>query len=187
MASAAGSRSWLVLAAVGTVLVLWASAFIAIRAVGDTLSPGSLACGRMAVGSVALGIIALRYRRPLPRGKGLVMLVSYGVLWCAGYTVILNAAERHLDAGTAAMLVNIAPILVAVAAGLFMTEGLCVDTHSGRPVDLDDLGGPGHCGADVLDHVGGGADGIRDGRRGAVPARGGDQPASDRRRDDRSR
>lgn len=51
------------------------------------------------------------------------MVVSYGVLWFAGYTLILNAAERHLDAGTAAMLVNIAPILVAVDAGLFMAEG----------------------------------------------------------------
>lgn len=123
MTTAAGSRSWLVPAAVGTVLLLWASAFIAIRAVGDTFSPGPLAFGRLTVGSVALGIIALRYRRPLPRGKGLAMVVSYGVLWFAGYTVILNAAERHLDAGTAAMLVNIAPILVAVAAGLFMAEG----------------------------------------------------------------
>ena len=39
------------------------------------------------------------------------------MLWFAGYTVALNAAERHLDAGTAAMLVNVAPILVAVVAG----------------------------------------------------------------------
>jgi drug/metabolite transporter (DMT)-like permease len=50
-------------------------------------------------------------------------VLTYGVLWFAGYTVVLNAAERHLDAGTAAMLVNFAPILIAVAAGLFMGEG----------------------------------------------------------------
>jgi drug/metabolite transporter (DMT)-like permease len=121
--SPATPRTWLVPAAVGTVLLLWASAFIAIRAVGDTFSPGPLALGRLTFGSIALGIVALRYRRPLPRGKGLFMVITYGVLWFAGYTVILNAAERHLDAGTAAMLVNIAPILVAVAAGFFMAEG----------------------------------------------------------------
>lgn len=115
--------SWRVPAAVGTVLLLWASAFIAIRAVGDTFSPGPLALGRLVFGSLTLGVIALRYRRPLPRGKGLLLVVAYGVLWFAGYTVVLNAAERHLDAGTAAMLVNIAPILVAMAAGLFMGEG----------------------------------------------------------------
>lgn len=117
------ASSWRVPAAVGTVLLLWASAFIAIRAVGDTFSPGPLALGRLVFGSLTLGIIALRYRRPPPRGKGLLLVIVYGVLWFAGYTVVLNAAERHLDAGTAAMLVNIAPILVAVAAGLFMNEG----------------------------------------------------------------
>ncbi len=115
--------TWVVTAAVVAVLLLWASAFIAIRAVGDTFSPGSLALGRLVAGSVALGVVALRYRHPLPRGRGLTMVITYGVLWFAGYTVVLNAAERHLDAGTAAMLVNVAPILVAIAAGLLMGEG----------------------------------------------------------------
>lgn len=115
--------NWKLPAAVVVVLLLWASAFIAIRAVGDTFSPGPLALGRLTVGTVALGVVALRYRRPFPRAKGLLMVATYGVLWFAGYTVVLNSAERHLDAGTAAMLVNIAPILVAVAAGLFMAEG----------------------------------------------------------------
>ncbi|MDQ2846528.1 MAG: DMT family transporter [Actinomycetota bacterium] len=115
--------NWTLPAAVLVVLVLWASAFIAIRAVGDTFAPGPLALGRMTVGTIALGVVALKYRRPFPRGNGLLMVATYGVLWFAGYTVVLNTAERHLDAGTAAMLVNIAPILVAVAAGLFMAEG----------------------------------------------------------------
>jgi drug/metabolite transporter (DMT)-like permease len=118
-----GRPSWLVPTAVATVLLLWASAFIAIRAVGDTFSPAPLALGRLVFGTLALGMVALRYRRPLPRGRGLALVLTYGVLWFAGYTVVLNAAERHLDAGTAAMLVNFAPILIAVAAGLFMGEG----------------------------------------------------------------
>lgn len=121
--STPAAASWKVPTAVATVLVLWASAFIAIRAVGDTFAPGPLALGRLTVGSIALGIVALRYRRPFPSGRGLLLVTTYGVLWFAGYTVVLNTAERHLDAGTAAMLVNIAPILVAVAAGLFMAEG----------------------------------------------------------------
>ncbi len=119
----AETRAWLVPAAVTTVLVLWASAFIAIRALAGSLSPGSLALGRLTVGSIALGAVALRYRRPLPRGIGLWMVVVYGVLWFALYNVVLNSAGHHLDAGTSAMLVNIAPVLVAVAAGLFMGEG----------------------------------------------------------------
>ena len=35
----------------------------------------------------------------------------------------LNEAERRVDAGTAAMLVNVGPILIAVLAGLFLGEG----------------------------------------------------------------
>ncbi|KQS00951.1 multidrug transporter [Williamsia sp. Leaf354] len=111
-----------VLAAVVTVL-LWASSFVVIRSVGDHFSPGGLAFGRLAVGFVGLAVIALRYRRPLPRGRALGLVIGYGVAWFGGYTVLLNWAEQHLDAGTAALLVNFAPIIVAVFAGLFMAEG----------------------------------------------------------------
>lgn len=110
------------IAAVITV-VLWASAFVAIRSAADHYSPGALAFGRLAVGTLGLGLIALRYSRPRPRGKALKLIVAYGVAWFAGYTVVLNQAEHHLDAGTAAMLVNVAPILVASLAGLLLGEG----------------------------------------------------------------
>lgn len=121
-APATDAPRWLP-AAVLTVLVLWASAFIAIRAVADDLEPGPLALGRLLVGTVVLAPLALRRRLRLPRGRGLALVVVYGVLWFAGYTVVLNAAEHHLDAGTAAMLVNVAPLLVAAVAGLALREG----------------------------------------------------------------
>ncbi|MGJ0120100.1 DMT family transporter [Williamsia sp. MIQD14] len=111
-----------VLAAVVTVL-LWASSFVVIRSVGDHFSPGALAFARLAVGFAGLAVIALRYRRRLPRGRAMVLVIGYGVAWFGGYTVLLNWAEQHLDAGTAALLVNFAPIIVAVFAGLFMSEG----------------------------------------------------------------
>lgn len=111
-----------IVAAVITVL-LWASSFVVIRFAGESLSPGAMAFARLAVGAVVLAVIALRYRRPIPRGKPLFLVIGYGLLWFAGYTVLLNWAEQHLDAGTAALLVNFAPILVAIFAGLFMGEG----------------------------------------------------------------
>ncbi len=118
---------WTVAGAVVVTLVLWASAFVAIRAVGDSFSPAPMALLRLAVGSVALtAFVALRARRSrpaLPARRGLLLVACYGLLWFAGYTVVLNAAERHLDAGTAAMLVNVGPLLVAVAAGRFLGEG----------------------------------------------------------------
>lgn len=111
------------LAAAVTTVILWACAFVVIRAVGEVLSPGSMAFARLFVGTIALALVALRYRRPLPRGRALAFVLGYGVLWFAGYTVVLNWAERHLDAGTAALLVNVAPILVAVVAGIVFRDG----------------------------------------------------------------
>lgn len=108
-------------------MVLWSSAFVGIRAIGDVLSPAPLALLRLAVASVTLTVlITLSARRlpPLPRGRTSWLLVlAYGVLWLCCYTVALNAAELHLDAGTAALLVNIAPLLVTFGAGAFLGEG----------------------------------------------------------------
>ncbi|UJW30487.1 DMT family transporter [Saccharothrix sp. AJ9571] len=114
-------------AAVVLTVVLWASAFVAIRDVGHTISPAPMALARLAVAAVALTFfVLLRHRRApivLPARKSLLLISVYAVLWLAGYTVALNAAERHVDAGTAALLVNIAPLLVAVVAGKVLGEG----------------------------------------------------------------
>ena len=124
--TAPSSTRWTVPAAVVTTLVLWASAFVGIRAIGSAFSPGPMALLRLVVGTVALTAIALvrrGHRAGLPRGRSLLLIAGYGVAWFAGYTVLLNAAERHLDAGTAAMVVNVGPLLVAVAAGALLGEG----------------------------------------------------------------
>ena len=55
--------------------------------------------------------------------RDLLAIAVYGVLWLAIYSATLNAAERSVDAGTAAMLVNTGPILMAVLAGIFLHEG----------------------------------------------------------------
>jgi drug/metabolite transporter (DMT)-like permease len=119
----AGPPAWTVPAAVVVVLVLWASAFIAIRSAAHSFTPGPLALIRLVVGAVLLAPAALRSRRPLPRGRALWLVLLYGLAWFGGYNVALNAAERRLDPGTSAMLVNVAPVLIALAAGWLLKEG----------------------------------------------------------------
>jgi drug/metabolite transporter (DMT)-like permease len=110
-------------AAVVVTVLAWASAFVAIRGVGEDLSPGALALGRLLVGSAVLGLLmAGRGWVPPTRGEWGLLAVC-GVGWFGVYNVALNAAEQHLDAGTTAMLVNIGPILIAVFAGLLLGEG----------------------------------------------------------------
>jgi drug/metabolite transporter (DMT)-like permease len=116
-------RAWAPLLAAGITMVLWASAFVVIRALGGDFGPGALALGRLVVGSVVLTAVALRRPVRLPRGRALVLVLTYGALWFGMYTVAVNAAGRYLDAGTSAMLVNLAPIIIAVLAGLFLGEG----------------------------------------------------------------
>jgi len=101
----------------------WGSAFVGIRSAGHALSPGALALGRLLVSTAILGSIALVRRDPLPGRRALMAIAAYGVLWLGLYNVVLNAAERRVDAGTAAMLVNTGPILIAIFAGIFLREG----------------------------------------------------------------
>jgi drug/metabolite transporter (DMT)-like permease len=110
--------------AAGITVVLWASAFVGIRDLADTFSPGSIALGRLAIGTLLLGILlARRGWTPISRRDAL-LIASSGVLWLALYNLSLNEAERHVDAGTASMLVNTGPILVALFAGVLLGEGL---------------------------------------------------------------
>jgi len=115
---------WLALAAALLTVVLWASAFVGIRAVADDLSPGPFALGRLLVASAALAVI-VAVRRPAMavQPRDLVLIGVSGVIWFGGYFVALNAGEGLVDAGTAAMLVNVGPILIAIFAGIFLKEG----------------------------------------------------------------
>lgn len=110
--------------AAGLVTVFaWGSAFVGIRSAGHSLSPGSIALGRLLVCSSLLGAVAWWRREPLPARGELGRIALYGVLWLGVYSVSLNAAERRIDAGTAAMLINIGPILIALFAGALLKEG----------------------------------------------------------------
>ena len=114
--------AWLPPAAVAVTLVLWASAFVAIRYLGDDFSAGPLSLGRLLVGAVALAGFALSRGVPRPTGRQWVSLVAIGVLWFGVYNVALNEGEQRVDAGTAAMLIQVSPVLIAVLAALFLSE-----------------------------------------------------------------
>jgi drug/metabolite transporter (DMT)-like permease len=115
-------RPWLPVAAVATTLLLWASAFVAIRHLGHDFSAGALSLGRLLVGSVALGTVAAARGLPRPSGRDWVRLVTIGVLWFGVYNIALNQGEHQVDAGTSAMLLQVSPVLIAVLATLFLGE-----------------------------------------------------------------
>jgi drug/metabolite transporter (DMT)-like permease len=113
----------LALAAALVTVTLWASAFVGIRAASRQLSPEALALGRLTIASIALGILVLARREPWPSRKDLPAIALVGVFWFALYNIALMEGERRVDAGTAAMLVNVGPVLIPLFAGVFLREG----------------------------------------------------------------
>jgi drug/metabolite transporter (DMT)-like permease len=114
--------AWLPPIAVGVTLVLWASAFVAIRHLADSFTAGSLSLGRLLVGSLCLGAVALSRGLPRPTRGQWLSIVVIGVLWFGVYNVALNAGEQTVDAGTAVMLIQVSPVLVALLAAVFLSE-----------------------------------------------------------------
>jgi drug/metabolite transporter (DMT)-like permease len=115
-------------AAAAVTVLLWASSFVAIRHLGGELSAGPLSLARLLVGSVLLGAFLLTRpaepaKQKWPAKRDWPPLLACGLLWFGVYNLALNEAERRLDAGTAAMLVHIAPLLIALLAGLTLGEG----------------------------------------------------------------
>ena len=80
------------IAAALVTVVLWASAFVGIRAASIDLSAGSLALGRLAVGAVSLGVLVLSRGLVRPSRRDLALVVASGLLWFAFYNVALNTA-----------------------------------------------------------------------------------------------
>lgn len=107
------------------VMLMWASSFVVIRASGAHLSPGAMSLLRIGAAAAALIPLVVLGRVHVPRtGRLWVAVVLWGVAWFAAYTIVLNASEALIDAATAAMVVNIAPLIVAVVSGIAFGEGL---------------------------------------------------------------
>ena len=95
------ARPWLPLTAVAVTLLLWASAFVAIRHLGHDFDPGALTLGRLLVGTACLGVAAFVTGLQRPTRHEMLTIIVIGVLWFAIYNLALNEGERRVDAGTA--------------------------------------------------------------------------------------
>jgi drug/metabolite transporter (DMT)-like permease len=118
-------RTELLAAGAATVtVILWASAFVSIRSAGAAYSPGALALGRLLSGALALGVICLIRREGLPPRSAWRGIAVSGVLWFGFYMVVLNWGEQQVDAGTAALVVNIGPILIALLGARLLGDAM---------------------------------------------------------------
>jgi drug/metabolite transporter (DMT)-like permease len=134
--AADGRPRRLALAAACVTVVLWASAFVAIRSAGHYFAPGALALGRLLVGAVALGLVCLVRREGWPPRAAWPGITVAGVLWFGIYMVALNWGEQKIDAGTAAMITSTGPVLIALLGGWLLREGFPPGLLAGIAVSL---------------------------------------------------
>ena len=118
------TRAWLPAAAAACTLFFWASAFVAIRHLGHSVTPGALTISRLSIAAVVLAVLVSRRKPTWPRRQDWPLLLASGVMWFGVYNLALNEAERRIDAGTAAMLIQVGPLLVALLAAMFLGERL---------------------------------------------------------------
>ncbi|MDP9382512.1 MAG: DMT family transporter [Chloroflexota bacterium] len=108
----------------GVTVVLWASAFAAIRAALDGYTPGHLTLLRFLVASVVIAGYGLVMRLRLPRSRDLPSIALAGFLGITIYHTTLNYGEVTVTAGSASLLVNTAPVFTALLATGFLGERL---------------------------------------------------------------
>jgi hypothetical protein len=67
------------------ILVLWTSAFVAIRSAGGHFAPGALGVGRLLVASLALGVVWLLSGGGWPARAAWLGIPGSGLLWFGLY------------------------------------------------------------------------------------------------------
>jgi drug/metabolite transporter (DMT)-like permease len=103
-------------------IVLWGSAFPAIRAALAGYSAAQLSVARLLVAAVALGLVAALRGVRLPARRDVPAIAGVGFAGMTAYQLLLNSGERTVPAGTASLLVNVSPVLSAIAAAVLLGE-----------------------------------------------------------------
>ncbi|HXH33952.1 MAG TPA: DMT family transporter [Plantibacter sp.] len=110
------------LAAGLVVVLLWASAFPAIRVAAPELGPVGLSAVRLIVAAVALLALAPTTRIRLPERRDLALIVGAAFFGMTAYQLLLNTGELFVPAGTASIIVAAAPLVSVGIAALAFSE-----------------------------------------------------------------
>jgi drug/metabolite transporter (DMT)-like permease len=124
-----------VLAGIG-VVVLWASAFPAIRAASPELGALGLSIVRLAVAAVALLLLALLRRVRMPSPRDLLLIAGAAFFGMTAYQLLLNTGELYVPAGTTSIIVAAAPLVSAGIAALAFRERLSAIRLAGSAVAI---------------------------------------------------
>lgn len=121
-------------------VLAWASAFPAIRAGLVDYGPLELGAARFALAAVPAAIYLLVTRPPLPARGELWRFAFGGAFFVALYTVLLNFGELTVTAGAASFIINVAPIITAILATIFLAERFTLRGWLGTALSFGGIG-----------------------------------------------
>lgn len=121
-------------------VMAWASSFPAIRAGLAGFGPAEMAALRFALagGPAALFLIATRAK--LPELGDIWRFLVGGVIFIAGYALLLNFGQRVVPAGPAAFIINTNPIMTAVLAMMILGERFSLTAWLGTALSFAGIG-----------------------------------------------
>ncbi|MCC3779595.1 DMT family transporter [Streptomyces sp. UNOB3_S3] len=102
--------------------ILWGSAFPAIRVALDGYAPTAMAVLRLAAAVVLLLPFLFTGRISRLRRGDVLRMAGFGLTGMTAYQLLLYAGERHVEGGTAAMLVATSPVFATVLGMLVLRE-----------------------------------------------------------------
>lgn len=115
---------WKVLYAYSVTVLLWGSAFPAIKFGLQSYSPGHLAALRLFIGAIGLTVFAVVRKIKLPDLRDVPAVLLLGFLGFAVYHTALSYGENSVSAGESSLIVSTTPIFSAILAALFLKEPL---------------------------------------------------------------
>lgn len=138
---------WKLAVALTIAVVSWALAWVSIRVAIKFYTPGQLALGRYLVALLVLTPLVL-VRRPRFELRDWPRIFVAGLLGFTFYNLAINAGERTVTAGAAALIASIIPVLSTLGAHIFFGERIGKATIQGGllalfGVVLISFGGPG--------------------------------------------
>ncbi|WP_242229574.1 DMT family transporter [Bacillus cereus group sp. BfR-BA-01329] len=103
-------------------ILIWGTAFPAIRMGLESYTPEHLTLLRLLIASSILLLFSFIYKLRLPDLKDIPAIFLFGALGFTFYHIALNYGEKTVNAGSASLIVSATPIVTAILASVFLNE-----------------------------------------------------------------
>ncbi|MGA4462630.1 DMT family transporter [Bacillus bombysepticus] len=103
-------------------ILIWGTAFPAIRLGLESYTPEHLTLLRLLIASFILLLFSFIYKLRLPDLKDIPAFFIFGALGFTIYHIALNYGEKTVNAGSASLIISVTPIVTAILASVFLNE-----------------------------------------------------------------